>query len=60
MMKELRKNSINPNSNGPVFKEGMAALQELMLGINTEVHKGGRSALIFPGHGEYYSLERPK
>lgn len=51
---------ISPNSNGPVFREEMAALQELMLGINTEVRKSGKSALIFPGHGEYYSLDRPK
>jgi glyoxylase-like metal-dependent hydrolase (beta-lactamase superfamily II) len=51
---------ISPNSNGPVFKKEMAALQELMLGINSEVRKSGRSALIFPGHGEYYSLELPE
>jgi glyoxylase-like metal-dependent hydrolase (beta-lactamase superfamily II)/uncharacterized protein with ACT and thioredoxin-like domain len=51
---------ISPNSNGLVFREEMAALQGLMLKVNSEVRKSGRSALIFPGHGEYYSLEYPK
>jgi glyoxylase-like metal-dependent hydrolase (beta-lactamase superfamily II) len=48
---------ISPNCNGPVFKEEMASLQALMLGIHTKVQKQGRSALILPGHGEYYRLE---
>lgn len=48
---------ISPNSNGPVFREEMAALQDLMKGINIKAHRHGRSALILPGHGEYYSLE---
>jgi len=51
---------ISPTSNGLVFREEMAALQGLMLKVNSEVRKSGRSALIFPGHGEYYSLEYPK
>ena len=49
---------ISPNCNGPVFKEEMAALQELMAGINTEMGKNGSAAVIFPGHGEYYSMGR--
>ncbi len=52
---------ISPNSNGPVFREEMAALQDLMERINTKVQKEhGRSALILPGHGEYYPLEKTK
>ena len=50
---------ISPNSNGPVFREEMAALQDLMERINTKVQKKhGRSALILPGHGEYYPLKK--
>jgi len=51
---------ISPNSNGPLFKEEMAALQDLMKGIDAKLKKQGRSALIFPGHGEYYPLEQAR
>ncbi|RPI37637.1 MAG: MBL fold metallo-hydrolase [Nitrospiraceae bacterium] len=51
---------ISPNSNGPLFKEEMAALQELVKEIDAKVKKQGRSALIFPGHGEYYPLEQAR
>ena len=51
---------ISPNSNGPLFKQEMAVLQELMKEIDAKVKKQGRSALIFPGHGEYYPLEQAR
>jgi glyoxylase-like metal-dependent hydrolase (beta-lactamase superfamily II)/uncharacterized protein with ACT and thioredoxin-like domain len=49
---------ISPNSNGPVFREEMMALRELMLGIKAKIKRQGRDALILPGHGEYYPLEQ--
>ena len=51
---------VSPNSNGPVFREEMAALQDLIQGIHAGLKKQDRSAYVFPGHGEYYRWEDSK
>jgi len=47
---------ISPNTDGARFKEEMAALGDLMLSFKKEFTDKGRSALIFPGHGDYYPI----
>jgi glyoxylase-like metal-dependent hydrolase (beta-lactamase superfamily II) len=44
----------NPNSNTEVFKQELSALKEIMSSLDRQLKPRGRSALILPGHGNYY------
>jgi glyoxylase-like metal-dependent hydrolase (beta-lactamase superfamily II)/uncharacterized protein with ACT and thioredoxin-like domain len=48
----------NPNRDSGVYRKETAALKELMLSSDKEVKKrNAGSAMIFPGHGDYYPAE---
>lgn len=44
----------NPNKDSRVYKEETASLKNIMLNVDGELKKRGGSAMIFPGHGDYY------
>ena len=50
----------NPNRDSRIYKEETAALRNIMLNLDGELKKRGGSALIFPGHGDYYPAEELK
>lgn len=45
----------SPNRDNAVYQEESAGLREIILDIDGELRKTGRSATIFPGHGECYA-----
>jgi glyoxylase-like metal-dependent hydrolase (beta-lactamase superfamily II)/uncharacterized protein with ACT and thioredoxin-like domain len=47
----------NPNSDGDLYKRESEALKDLITGLNNVLKKSGRQAIVFPGHGEYYSAD---
>ena len=47
----------SPNSDNRIYKEETAALKDLIVSLNDELSARKRTALIFPGHGEYYRAE---
>ncbi len=47
--------SVNRDSN--VFRDEMASLQNLIADVDKDLRKRGKCALVFPGHGNYYSLD---
>ena len=44
------------NSDGRVFGREMQQLARLMVDTNARLLPEGRSARVFPGHGEFYSV----
>ncbi len=46
----------SPNRDSRVYKEETTALKEMMLALEKELKARGKSAYIFPGHGEYYAV----
>lgn len=44
------------NSDGRVFGREMRQLADLMMKVNAELASDGKSARIFPGHGDFYSV----
>jgi hypothetical protein len=47
----------SPRSDNRIYKEETAALKDLIVALNDELSFQKRTALIFPGHGEYYRAE---
>ena len=45
---------VSPNQDARLYREETAALKELMLELDGDLVRSGASALIFPGHGDYY------
>jgi glyoxylase-like metal-dependent hydrolase (beta-lactamase superfamily II)/uncharacterized protein with ACT and thioredoxin-like domain len=48
---------VSPNSNSEVFRDEMKALKSLLADLNANLKKAGRTAIVFPGHGEYYPFK---
>ena len=46
----------SPNRDSRVYKEETKALKERMLTVERELTARGRTAYIFPGHGDYYAV----
>jgi glyoxylase-like metal-dependent hydrolase (beta-lactamase superfamily II) len=46
----------SPNRDSRVYKEETKALKEMMLALGRELTARGRTAYIFPGHGDYYAV----
>ncbi len=46
----------SPNRDSLVYKEETKALKEMMLEMGRELTARGRTAYIFPGHGDYYAV----
>jgi glyoxylase-like metal-dependent hydrolase (beta-lactamase superfamily II)/uncharacterized protein with ACT and thioredoxin-like domain len=47
----------SPNRDSLVYKEETRALNEMMLDMGRELTARGRTAYIFPGHGDYYAVD---
>lgn len=45
------------NSDGGVFSSEMRALARLMVDAAARLRKDGRAAWVFPGHGDFYSVD---
>jgi len=46
----------SPNQDSLVYKEETKVLKEMMLAMGRELTARGRTAYIFPGHGDYYAV----
>jgi glyoxylase-like metal-dependent hydrolase (beta-lactamase superfamily II) len=46
----------SPNRDSRVYKEETKDLKRMMLTLQKELNAGGRTAYIFPGHGDYYAV----
>ncbi|WP_243367696.1 MBL fold metallo-hydrolase [Fundidesulfovibrio soli] len=46
------------NTDSALFMREMGMLKELMRGVAANVAKNGRRAMVFPGHGEFYAVEK--
>ncbi|HEY6012229.1 MAG TPA: MBL fold metallo-hydrolase [Nitrospirota bacterium] len=47
----------SPNRDARLYKEETAALRAMMNKLGQDLKTQGRTARIFPGHGEYYAVE---
>jgi glyoxylase-like metal-dependent hydrolase (beta-lactamase superfamily II)/uncharacterized protein with ACT and thioredoxin-like domain len=47
----------SPNRDSRIYKEESAALKDLMAAIARELKPLGKEARIFPGHGDFYSVD---
>jgi glyoxylase-like metal-dependent hydrolase (beta-lactamase superfamily II)/uncharacterized protein with ACT and thioredoxin-like domain len=48
----------SPNRDSRIYKEESAALKDLIAAMARELKSAGKDAYIFPGHGDYYSLDQ--
>jgi len=46
----------SPNRDSRVYKEETTAHKEMMLAMGRDLTARGRTAYIFPGHGDYYAV----
>jgi glyoxylase-like metal-dependent hydrolase (beta-lactamase superfamily II)/uncharacterized protein with ACT and thioredoxin-like domain len=47
----------SPNRDAKLYREETAALNAMMADISKDLKRVGRTAYIFPGHGDYYAVE---
>ena len=48
----------SPNRDARIYKEESAALKDMMVALDKDLTVLGRKAIIFPGHGNYYFVDR--
>jgi glyoxylase-like metal-dependent hydrolase (beta-lactamase superfamily II) len=46
------------NTDSVVFAKEMGMLRAVMLRMDEELHKMGGRAMVFPGHGDFYAVDR--